>query len=285
MAEQLRQLVRSIGARIIWLAIAPVGAFVPAAVGQPVELELVLAVDASGSVDNWEFNLQRRGLAAAFRDPGVIAAIQGAGTVAVALVQWAGPDEQAVAVSWVTVFDAASAAALADRIEGSQRRYYGTTSITALLLGAVAMLQANRIEGRRQVIDVSGDGPNNSGQDPDWVRDWAVSTGITINGLAILNETADLGRYYREHVIGGLGSFLIDASNYQGFAEAIRRKLIREIRGAPIASARPDRWQRPNCAPVASGRRREGRSRIDVRPCEGRLFGPLLGNDHTNFGG
>ena len=235
-----------IGRNIAVIAIALWGVPAPLSAQQVVGLELVLAVDSSGSVDNDEFELQRRGLAEAFRDPVVVAAIRSSGGVAVSLVQWAGPDEQGVDVAWFTVTDGKSAAALADRIAATERRYYGTTAITAMLAGAVAMLRGNRIAGLRQVIDISGDGPNNSGQDPDGVRDWAVAAGITVNGLAILNEDSTLDRYYRDHVIGGLGAFLVDARDYHAFAAAIRTKLIREIRGVPVT-------ERPVPRPAVTG--------------------------------
>ncbi len=245
MADTLPRFRRTLGAFAGAIAVALAGALWvgsgPLGAQQAVGLELVLAVDASGSVDNREFDLQRQGLAAAFRDPAVVAAIRRAGTVAVSLVQWAGPDQQGIDVAWVTVTDGKSAAALADRIAATERRYYGTTAITALLERAVAMLRANRIEGLRQVIDISGDGPNNSGQDPDRARDWALAAGITVNGLVILNEDSSLDRYYRDHVIGGPGAFLVDARDYRAFAAAIRAKLIREIRGAPVAGIRPVR--------------------------------------------
>lgn len=241
MADIMRRFGRTIGTIAGVWTLALLGSAGPLGAQQTVGLELVLAVDTSGSVDNGEFDLQRRGLAAAFRDPTVVAAIRSAGRVAVSLVQWSGPDEQGVDVAWFTVSDGQSAAALANRIDATERRYYGTTAITALLYDAVAMLRANRIEGLRQVIDISGDGPNNSGQDPDRVRDWAVAAGITVNGLAILNEDSTLDRYYRDHVIGGPGAFLIDARDYRAFAAAIRAKLIREIRGAPVAGILPNR--------------------------------------------
>ncbi len=200
-----------------------------------VELELVLAVDTSASVDSREFDLQMKGLAAAFRDPGVVAAVRRIGSVAVVLVQWGGPLSQATSVDWTYVFDAESAARFADRIESARRLYLvEETAIAQALDFATRLFDENGFDGRRRVIDVSGDGPNNYGYHPDIVRDWAVAAGITVNGLAILNEHADVDRYYRDHVIGGPGAFVIRAADYLDFAPAIRRKLIREISGAPM---------------------------------------------------
>lgn len=209
----------------------------------PVELELVLAVDASGSVDAREFNLQVLGLATAFRDPDVVAAIRsvGSGGIAVAVVQWSGPGHQLVVVEWTPVFDARSAEHLADRIEAAGRQIHGETSITHALRFSMQLLATNAFDGRRKVIDVSGDGPNNFGARPDPTRDLAVAAGVTVNGLAILNESPDLDRYYRDHVIGGPGAFLITAADYQDFATAIRLKLIQDIRGAPFALEMPAR--------------------------------------------
>ncbi len=220
-----------------------IGAVGPSAAERPVPvaIELVLAVDASGSVDAAEFDLQTRGLANAFRDPDVVAAIRGAGVVAVALVQWSGPGHQLVVVDWVTVFDASSAGHFADRIEAAGRLIHGETSITHALRFCMQLFGTNGFSGRRKVIDVSGDGPTNFGFPPDAMRDLVTAAGITINGLAILNEWSDLDRYYRDHVIGGPGAFVVTAGDYQDFATAIRLKLIQEIRGVPIALEMPTR--------------------------------------------
>ena len=215
--------------------------------GTAVELELVLAVDASGSVDNDEFALQVRGLAAAFRDPRVVAAIesQGAGGIAVAVMQWSSPGNQIVAVDWTPIADAASAAAFAERIEGAGRLLYGETAIAHALRFATGLFASGAFEGRRKVIDLSGDGPNNYGGMTTRIRDLAVAAGMTINGLAILNEYAELDRYYEAEVIGGRGAFVMTAADYADFATAIRNKLVREISGPPIASARCAREGHP----------------------------------------
>lgn len=206
-----------------------------------VDLELVLAVDASGSVDAYEFELQMRGIAAAFRDPEVQDALRATGDrgVAVVLVQWSGRRQQAVVVDWLRLLDAASARRFAAQVEGAGRLILGETAIASALDFARELLAQNRFEGHRQVIDISGDGPSNAGRDPEAARDDAAAAGITINGLAIINEIADLDHYYREHVIGGPDAFLVRARDYEDFAEAMRVKLIREIRGSPIALYAP----------------------------------------------
>ncbi len=195
-----------------------------------VELELVLAVDTSASVDAREFDLQMTGLAEAFRDPRVVAAVHHSGGIAVALVQWGGPRSQAVSVGWAHVFDADSAARFAATIAGSRLLFLmEETAIAALLDFAMGLFDDNGFDGRRRVIDVSGDGPNNTGMHTGIMRDWVVATGITVNGLAILDEHADVDRHYRDPVIGGPGAFVMRAADYRDFANAIRRKLIREI--------------------------------------------------------
>ena len=206
----------------------------------PVALELVLAVDVSASVDVREFDLQMMGLAAALRDPAVVEAIRGGGAdgIAVALVQWAGPLSQDVSVEWTHLRDAPSTARFADRIEAAPRLYLvEETAIAHVLNFAIDALDDSGFAGRRRVIDVSGDGPNNYGRPADALRDWAAADGITVNGLAILSEHVDVAAHYREHLIGGDGAFLVKASGYDDFARAMRLKLLREIKGQPLARA------------------------------------------------
>lgn len=206
-----------------------------------VDLELVLAVDSSGSVDFGEFELQARGIAHAFRDPEVIEAIAGAAPkgIAVCLIQWSGRRQHLVTIEWTHVSDAGSAHALAERIDAMGRVLIGETAIADALRFAHEQLASGPFHGARQVVDLSGDGMTNAGGDPDPLRDAAAIAGITINGLAILNETPSLDRYYAEHVIGGPDAFVMAAKDYDDFAHAVRLKLLREIRGAPLADARP----------------------------------------------
>lgn len=214
------------------LAVAPPGR------AEPVELELVLAVDASSSVNRAEFDLQMTGIAKAFRAPAVLNAIEALGGrgIAVGLLQWSGDDRQRWAVDWVRVDDAASAAAFAETVAATPRYVVsGGTAIGQAVVAAQAGLAANAFEGRRQAIDVSGDGRANVGLRPEVAGARAAADGITVNGLAILNEELDLDRYYVERVIAGTGAFLITAEGYDDFATAIRRKLVQEIAGAPVA--------------------------------------------------
>jgi Protein of unknown function (DUF1194) len=153
------------------------------------------------------------------------------------VMQWSGRRQHLVTVDWTMVTDRSSAAALAARIDAAGRILIGETAIADALGFATDLLAYGPFQGTRRVIDVSGDGPANAGGDPDPMRDTAVLAGITINGLAILNESPTLDRYYADHVIGGPDAFIVTARDYRDFAEAIRRKLLREIRGVPLAAA------------------------------------------------
>lgn len=207
-----------------------------------VDLELVLAVDASSSVSAEEFDLQMHGLAQAFRDPRVIAAIRASGDLglAVALIQWSDNRKQHLAVDWMPVFDEASALAFSDEVMGTPRFLVGGgTAIGGALEFAMRQIEGNGYAGRRKVIDVSGDGRTNQGSQPSDVRDRAVARGITINGLAILNEDPTVDSYYFANVIGGTGAFVMTANDYEAYGLAILAKLIKEISGVPVAAHPP----------------------------------------------
>lgn len=206
----------------------------------PVELELVLAVDASGSVSNEEFALQILGFADAFRDPEVILAIEtvAARGIAVIEMQWANPSSQLVAVDWTLIRTQADALSFADRIERAGRIMYGETAIRQAMTFSRQLIESNGYLGLRRIIDISGDGPTNYGTPPDSTRDELVERGFIINGLAIANEFPDLEVYYRDHVIGGPGSFVVAATDYEDFARAIRFKLLREILGDAVTQNR-----------------------------------------------
>jgi hypothetical protein len=207
-----------------------------------VDLELVLAIDASSSVSGIEFDLQIQGLAEAFRHPSVARAIRAAGELGltVALFQWAGNQQQVLEIDWTVVRDAPSASRFAKEVETVFRSIAGNTAIGSAVEFAIGQLDGNGFDGRRKVIDVSGDGPNNRGTAAWLARNLAVARGITVNGLAILNEDPRLDRYYVTNVIGGPGAFVMTANDYDAYRLAIVAKLIKEISGAPIA-ARPSR--------------------------------------------
>jgi hypothetical protein len=200
----------------------------------PVAVQLVLAVDASGSVSQDRFELQREGYAAAFRSAAVLQAIRSTstGSIAVAMMQWTGPTLHVVAVDWSLIDDAASAERFAAAIQAAPRVLYsGGTSISGAIDFARGMLARAPYQGQRQVIDVSGDGANNRGRPAEDARDAAVDAGIAINGLPILTLEPDLADYYRQSVIGGPGAFVIAANSYEEFAAAVRTKLVTEIAG------------------------------------------------------
>lgn len=198
-----------------------------------VELELVLAVDTSGSVDSREYQLQMEGLVQAFRDPAVIAAIIGTrptGGVAVTAVHWSSVNEQVQMVPWTVLRDAESALAFSFALEAASNRKFGdSTGIGGVLRFAERLIRLNPYEGRRKSIDISGDGSNNSGIPPALVRDMVTESGITVNGLTILTDEPHLHHYYVKNVIGGDGAFVMTVANYTDIILATRNKLLREI--------------------------------------------------------
>lgn len=199
---------------------------------EPVDLALVLAVDVSASVDFDEFALMIGGLSAAFLDPAVIAAATGGprGAVAVAALFWS--EAQALALPWTRVASPEAGAVVAEALMAAPRQPPArATALGEGLIAALALLGRCPAEARRQVVDVSGDGAGNRGRPSGPVRDVAVAAGVVINGLAIVNEEAELVAHYAAEVIGGAGSFVMECASYTDFAEAIGRKLVREMRG------------------------------------------------------
>jgi hypothetical protein len=197
-----------------------------------VDLQLALAVDASGSVNTTRFELQRKGYVAAFRDKQVLGAIRGGATqsIAVAMFQWTGPVLQRQIVPWTVVKNEATAEAVASLMATTPRQLYsGGTSISGAIDYAMKWFPQSPFRGERRVIDVSGDGANNAGRSVRRARDEAVADGVVINGLPILSVEPDLDDYYKENVIGGPGAFMIVAKDFDTFADAILRKMILEI--------------------------------------------------------
>ncbi len=207
-----------------------------------VDLELVLAVDVSGSVDIEEAKLQRQGYVSALVDPAVISAIEGGyqGAIAVTYLEWAGSHHKSVVAEWAVIEDEASARAFAAAIGEAPITSGLWTSISGAIEFAMPMFDQNGYEGSRRVIDISGDGANNDGRLVTLARDDAVAARVTINGLPIVNDRPnpfgwrqipDLDLYYRNCVIGGMGAFIVVAEGFEDFAAAIRKKLIFEIAG------------------------------------------------------
>ncbi len=207
----------------------------------PVDLELVLAIDISGSIDEQEAGLQRDGYIAAIADAKVVAAIRSGmlGRIAVTYFEWAGEGWQEPVVGWRLIKDAASARSFAAELVQAEINSGPWTSIGSAIDYAVPLFSGNAFDGTRRVIDISGDGANNIGRMAPAARDDAVARGITINGLPIMNDRMnfwrrsipDLDLYYRNCVIGGPGAFIVVARSFGDFARAIRRKLILEIAG------------------------------------------------------
>ncbi len=203
-----------------------------------VDLELLLAVDISQSMDYDEHTVQRQGYIDAFRHPDVINALMGGpeGRIAVMYMEWAGDFDPIPTIPWTIIDSEEAARAFADRLEkepiyGEQR-----TSISGALMAARNYIQTNNIASHRQVIDVSGDGANNAGLKVEPVRDIVVKDGIVINGLPImLNKPKEfydidhLDRYYKQCVIGGVGAFIAPVFDLRHLPATIRKKLVMEI--------------------------------------------------------
>lgn len=200
-----------------------------------VDLELQLLVDVSGSVDTGEFNTQRDGYEAAFRDPSIIAAIQSGaiGSIAVQLIYWSGSTQQAFGVDWMLIDDATSSNAFADAIAAAGRPFGGLTAIGSAINHGVPLFSSNMFDGARKVIDVSGDGVTNDGASVTTARDNAVGAGITINGITIGNASG-LQAHYISSVIGGAGAFHTHALSFADFEKAVANKIRTEIIGGPI---------------------------------------------------
>lgn len=212
----------------------------PAGTTESVDVELVLAVDISRSMDAEEFALQRAGYTAALRHPDFVNAVRGGlhGRIALTYFEWAGTVREDSQVPWQVIDGAEAAAAFADRLERLPVRSFRGTSISTALLFGADLFEGNLFDGERKVIDISGDGPNNLGVPVVAARDAAVTGGIVINGLPILIRpsptVAELDRYYAECVTGGPGSFVLPIRQASEFATAIRRKLILEVGRAPV---------------------------------------------------
>ncbi len=239
--------------------IASIASFILIALNAPrtaqaddVDLELLLAVDVSTSVDSVEARQQRNGYVAAFREPALLQAIQDGpyGRIVLSYVEWAGENYQRTIVGWTVIDSAQSAEAFAKTLEDSPISSAPSTSISGLIDFARNAFEINGYKGLRQVVDISGDGPNSAGRSAALARDEAISAGITINGLPVLSSRPDpvagapatgVERHYRRYVIGGPGAFLLNVAEFENFAPIVLKKLIREIRGTvPSAQLAPD---------------------------------------------
>ena len=204
-----------------------------------VDLELVLAVDSSASVSNAEYRLQMDGIAAAFRDEGVLKAVQSGPlkSIGVALVVWADAEEPKQTSDWFIVSNAQEAETFAQMVERFPRETNGGTGIGAGILHAIDQLRNNHLHAARRVVDVSGDGEESEtksfSQTIEYARRAATEDQITINGLAILTDDENLDEWYWEEVATGLGRFVMAADSFEDFANAMKKKLIQEIQYTP----------------------------------------------------
>lgn len=202
-----------------------------------VAIELLLALDSSASMDASEFALQLEGLALAFRDPEVLQAVKNLQPlgVAIAVSQWGGPGDHRLVVPFTHVETERDSKAFGFRISLGNRTYTAaSTSIVTAISEGVALIDTNGFDGQRKIIDISGDGLDNSGLDLEAARQMAASTRVIINGLAIEQEQPGLSDYYRDNVIIGSDSFVVTAQGFSDFARAIKEKLLRELR--PLGS-------------------------------------------------
>ena len=242
-----------LGKALLVLIFAAVAAFPAAAVAaEKVDLLLVLAADVSRSVDSGKFQLQRDGYAAAICDPRVLEAINSGrnGRIGVSFVEWSGSGSQRVLIDWTGIGNAEQAKGFGDHLLEAPRSFADRTSISGAIDFSMGQLAKAPFESERRTIDISGDGTNNAGRDVTLARDEALAQGVTINGLVIFSETplvwnpdhtnpqGGLDNYYRSHVVGGTGAFVIVAENFASFGQAIIKKLIAEIAQSRPGKAR-----------------------------------------------
>ncbi len=208
-----------------------------------VDVLLVLAVDVSRSIDEDEARLQREGYRNAIAHPRVVEAVRGGmvGAIGLAYVEWAGIEHQRLVIPWTRIASQADADDWAAALGRAPRQSLSWTSVSGGIDFSRQVLGEAPWPAARRVIDVSGDGVNNSGPPAEEARDRAAAEGITVNGLPILNDrpgfalrpAVPLDEYYRENVVGGPGAFVIAVEEFESFGVAVRRKLVREISDLP----------------------------------------------------
>ena len=223
----------------------------------PVDLLLVLAADVSRSVTEPKFKLQREGAAAAITHPEVVRAITSGPNrrIAVCFVEWATAGQQNVVIDWTVIDDGEAARSFGDKLVELPRSFAGSTSISHAIDFSMIQLERSPYKAERRVIDISGDGNNNSGRSVTDARDDALAKGVTINALVILTPLAEsfrpehtnppggLEKYFQDNVIGGFGAFTVVAESHESFGRALTKKLIAEIAGLPqpqLAAAGPE---------------------------------------------
>lgn len=198
---------------------------------EPVDLALVLMIDASGSIAEDRLRLQIEGHARAIEDQTVLRAI-GTGTlgrIAITFAGWTSADRQAQLVGWTVIDGAETARSFAAAMRRASVPLPGYTSISGAIDFAVLLLRENGFDPTHRVVDICGNGTNNDGRPVAEARDEAVAEGVTINGLAILDAAPDLDAYFAAHVIGGSRAFVSVARSMDVFATSVLRKLLQEI--------------------------------------------------------
>lgn len=222
----------------------------------PVDVELVLAVDVSLSMSPMELNIQREGYVAALTDDKVLQAIADGvhGRIAIAYFEWAGVSLHHVIVPWTVIANKADAERVVAQLSANPPNSARRTSIAAALEFGADLFAESQYRGMKRVIDISGDGPNNQGAPVEAARDAVAGKGITVNGLPLMTgggfastfDIGDLSQYYADCVIGGPGAFMVPVNDWSQFPEAVRRKLVLELAGpwspvwrAEIANEKP----------------------------------------------
>jgi Protein of unknown function (DUF1194) len=233
---------RLLAVALVWLALA----YPAARAAEPVDLLLVLAADVSRSVDQRKFELQRQGYAAAIADRRVIEAISSGrnGRIAVLYLEWSGVFNEQIVIDWTVIDGLKAAQRFGDKLLELPRSFASRTAIGSAIDFAAAQFAHAPFAAERRTIDVSGDGTSNAGREVTQARDEALAHDITINGLVILSEhplpwnpqhtnpPGGLANYYRTNVIGGPGSFVMEAKDFHSFGQAIIKKLVAEIADA-----------------------------------------------------
>src|ERR1700676_2351279 len=230
--------------RCVLALVALVVTQIPSArAAEQVDLLLALAMDVSRSMDQAKFMLQRQGYAAAISNPQVLSSIRSGPhkKIAICFIDWSGPFEQKLVIDWNVIDGVGTALQFGDLIAGAPRSFYNSTSIGSGINFAIAEIARSPFEAERHAIDVSGDGTNNSGPDAPFSRDREVDKGILVIVLVILTDSKSapiprhtnppgvIEKYCRDNVIGGAGSFVLVAEDYNSFGRAMVKKLIAEI--------------------------------------------------------
>lgn len=204
-----------------------------------VDVELQLLIDISGSIDSNEYDLQMLGYANAFKSDDVQNAIINGteGKIAVQLIMWSGASSQQVMIDWSLIDSAESADILSDEIANIARPFSGMTAIGSAVEYSYQLFEENGFNGTSQVIDISGDGTNNSGSSPSSATQIALDSGVdTINGIVITSDNNVIEQYYNE-VIGGDSAFLLSPATFDDFQLSIENKIVAEIEGTRPAGA------------------------------------------------